>query len=261
MVEPSGRPPEGWTRLLAGSGITALILYGLLSFLPPAWVSKAPTSVETPLPAPSTSGVPPVAGDGIGEGHELAQVVKDLIEPDARNWVAFKKFVRESRLLPSGERLVTRDGVPTGTLDRYSKTYLGWTVLTVRRAPLVPETLTGTGRYNVYMSGSNATPDAVFLGSEEPTDPSGSAGARYFADAGLRVTPAACESFGDAASSTNYDAYYWVGAPGRRDRVLLRISKSTGSGGVWYGYELHWDGRKVLERTPDLQLGDCGIDD
>jgi hypothetical protein len=128
--------------------------------------------------------------------------------------------------------------------------------LYVRGRHLTAENMPDERKWKVYIAGPRAMPTNVYFVSEWPV--AQAAGASYFSSQGLAIDAIACERLG--GSDANYTALYRVAAPGKRP-LLLRVEKSTGSGGIWYRYELTWFSVSAATLPREAEVGLCQIKD
>jgi hypothetical protein len=128
--------------------------------------------------------------------------------------------------------------------------------LYARGRRLLAENMNDEYQWKVFVAGPRAMPTHVYIRSQWPV--AQPAGAAYFTSQGLTLDPIVCESFG--GSDANYNAIYKVSATGKHP-MLLRISKSTGSGGIRYSYEITWFSISAASLSREAEVGLCQVTD
>lgn len=194
------------------------------------------------------------------EKYELASVVKNLMIDKASN-VGFRHDYLHFKSLLSGIRLVAENelrrpsyqGFP-GNPDDYLYVYEGKMPVFVNGQRLLDENMKDQYLWSVYFAGPKAFVSTAYILSEQSVRTV--AGASYFSSAGLKLDPLSCDTYG--GSGTDYSAYYKVSAP-NKEPLVLGITKSVGSGGMWYSYEISWHGVKASTVGKDAILGICDI--
>lgn len=191
---------------------------------------------------------------------ELATVVRNLMyDKTAKggfrgDYLYFKSLLTNLHSLTDRERLTPSwESFPDRPGD-YGKIFAGKMPLLVRGRQLLAENMEDQYLWTVYVAGPNAGVSNMFIRSDMTVVQP--AGQTYFTESGLTLDLITC----DKHDSQNYSAYYRVSAP-TKHALVLGISKSTGSGGIWYSYEIAWDGIKTDRLGKDAVIGLCNIDD
>jgi hypothetical protein len=171
--------------------------------------------------------------------YDVAAVIRRLLPaPNAPvGYLDFKRWV---------SKIVEVDGNTLGEPYRTnSYTYRGEIPLYAGGRRILSENMRDQYQWTITFSGARAGPGLVRIHSDASTNDATMPGATYLRRAGLTLRPQACEEMG----SGNYSRYYLIAAPGKAP-ALLQISKSTGSGGVWWSYEVYY--RWFEEDLPPL---------
>ena len=195
---------------------------------------------------------------------ELSSVVKSLMIDRAGrdgfhgDYLYFKSLLSGLHLLTEQELRKPSPESFAGNPDEYLYVYEGKMPLYVKGQRFLAENMEDRYLWSVHVAGPKAFVSSVFIRSEKPVARQASGGANYFANSGLKLDPLTCESPGQ--TSANYTAFYRVSAP-NKNSLILGISKSTGSGGVWYSYEIAWYGIKPSKLGPEVTIGLCQIAD
>lgn len=195
---------------------------------------------------------------------ELSSIVKGLmIDKSGRDgfrgdYLYFKSLLTEIHLLSDQELRKASPESFSGNPADYLYIYEGKMPLFVKGRRFLAENMEDKYLWSVHVAGPKAFVSSVYIRSEKPVARDASGGAAYFTGSGLKLDPLSCESPGK--TNNNYTALYKVSAPNKHP-VLLSISKSTGSAGVWYSYELAWSGIKTSKLGPETIVGECEIVD
>lgn len=195
------------------------------------------------------------------ERYELASVVKSLMIDREKtgfrgDYLSFKSMFSPLREVEGATRRVAGPESFPGKEADFFYIYEARIPLYVRKERLLAENMKDEYLWRVFVAGPRAAPSNVYIMSQWPVGQP--AGATYFNAQGLKLDVVSCEKLG--GSSTNYNAYYKVSAPGKFP-LLLGISKSTGSGGVWYSYEITWYGIKASSLGNEAEIGLCQVND
>jgi hypothetical protein len=196
--------------------------------------------------------------------YELSTVVKSLMVSTSTktgfqgDYLYFKSLLSGIRLLSTKEINTPSPGSFPGNADDYLHIYEGKLPLFIKGQRFLAENMEDKYLWSAHFAGPQAYVSSVYIRSEKPVVPRIGAGASYFSAAGLKLDALSCEKLG--GSNTNYSAYYRVSAPSKYP-IVLGISKSTGSGGVWYSYEIAWYGVKAASLGKEAVLGMCDIVD
>jgi len=183
--------------------------------------------------------------------YELSSVIQELAKYES--YLQFKSIVKGIRVASSKEQEPSFS-FPSIYLG-YSKIYIGEMPIYVNGKRFLAENMSDQYSWTVYVAGSQAGASNVYISSRESVRHDLLGGASYFNKAGLTLEPLICNS---SDTNTNYNAYYKI----HGTNIILNISKSTGSSGVWYSYGISRLGIKVADLDEDSVIGSsCGITD
>jgi len=182
--------------------------------------------------------------------YELSSVIQELAKYES--YLQFKSIVKGIRVASQKEQ--EPPSFP-GNYLKYSKIYIGEIPIYVNGKRFLAENMSDQYSWTVYVAGSQVDAYDVYILSRESVRNDLLGGASYFNKAGLKLEPLICNS---SDTNTNYNAYYKI----HGTNIVLNISKSTGSNGVWYSYGISWAGIKVADIDEDSVIGSsCGITD
>ena len=187
--------------------------------------------------------------------YELSNFVKAMMGDKVTGtpqYLSLKKYARNLDLV-SREDAITGPNYFPGDYTEFGKIYRGEMPLNVNGKRFLAENMQDRYSWVVYIAGSNAQPEVLFIKGEQVAS---NGGPSYFVKAGITWQPIAC----DVIDSQNFQGYYFASAPGKFP-VVLQIGKSSGSGGVWYTYGLFWRGPAAKDLPKKAIVGECAIRD
>jgi hypothetical protein len=194
--------------------------------------------------------------------YELSSIVKSLMISESGregfhgDYSYFKSLLKGMRPLTKKELNTQSYFQFPGNPTEYAHIYQG----------KIPFFLNGKGFSNpkmkkkdfwtVQVAGTKDKVSKVYLKNEDAGYGGTSGGVTYFTTSGLKLEPLSCE----AIDSQNYNAVYKVTAPGKQP-LLLGVSKSLGSRGLMYEYDISWHGIKSLNLNEEEIFQNCDIKD
>lgn len=189
---------------------------------------------------------------------ELATVIKIMMP--AKNGPGFgyldaKKFARNFRQLSQREAVANSEYFP-GEFPRYGQVLRGEMELYVGGTRFLVENMQDQYTWPVFIAGPRAAPTSLFIRGDRPVGSNG--GPNYFRKNGVELVPVVCNKLD--GSNNNYESVFIASAPGKQT-IVLQINKSTGSGGTWYNYGVHWGGLLARDLPKDASIGECDIKD
>jgi len=173
-----------------------------------------------------------------------------------REYFYFKSFVKDIRLLTLQELTTPSPEYFPSNPRKYYYVYAGKIPLYVSGKRFLAENMEDQYLWTIYIAGSKGYVSKVYIKSGSTVDPSLSGGEQYFIHAGFKLELLSCKSMG----SENYGTYYKAYAPNKQP-IILGISKSAGSGGTWYQYEISWEEIKISDLDQQWVIGFCDIHD
>jgi len=176
--------------------------------------------------------------------YELSELVKFMMVDshnddrlsDGRDYNDFKEIARDIRRVEKGDRF---PGEFYGKVSRGDNLFRGTTKILVDGKRLLAENIEDDYDWGVYVSGPKIEANVVSISSSRPVRVGVDAGANYFRKARFRLIPLICYSQSSLENTSNYEALYLILYPGKAP-AFFSISTSTGSGGHWVSYVLHY---------------------
>jgi len=189
--------------------------------------------------------------------YELANVIKGLmVNVGAHDfyYTDIKKYSKNNQFVSNDVKKSKSTDKPYGT-EEYSVSYEGKMPLYLHGLRFIAENMEDDNLWNVKISGSHALPMKVYFDSTQ-SEINLNGGPKYFRSNGIILKPIACHIDGPG----NYLIYYRANVHGKKS-IILEIMASSGSGGGWYSYGVHWTDY-VLKHLPfDVTVGECIIND
>lgn len=193
--------------------------------------------------------------------YDLAGLVKRLmLDRDPKgfrgDYIALKSVIGPLQQVTEADLRKPDPEYFPGNASNFFYIYETRIPLYARGRRLLAENMSDQYQWKVFVAGPRAMPTNIYIRSQWPV--AHPAGASYFTSHGLTLDPIVCEKLG--GSEANYNAVYKVRAPGKHP-LLLTISKSTGSGGVRYSYEVTWFSISAASLPREAEVGLCQVSD
>lgn len=190
--------------------------------------------------------------------YELANVIKGLMinnGADDFEYTDLKKYSKGNEYyIDNISDRPTYNGKPYRT-EEYSLNYKGKMPLYIRGLRFIRENMEDDNLWNVEISGSHAKPMKFYFFSIKP-EINLSGGPKYLKQNGIKLKTIACV----IDTPLNYLVFYRASARGKQS-IILEVMASSGSGGTWYSYGIHWTDYILNHFPSDVEPGKCPIEE